>query len=51
MLFYVSVYLFTLDFYFMRPGLARPLAWGGQGRPGGAGNVTWAMRDTRALAH
>ena len=31
-MFYVSVYLFTLDFYFMRPGLAQPLALGDQGR-------------------
>ena len=47
------MFLFTLDFYFMGPGLAQaqPLAWGGQGRPGGAGNVTWAMRDTRARAN
>ena len=50
----LCVFMFTLENFYlsMRPGLAGPLAWGGQGRPGGGGAiVTIAMRDSRARAN
>ena len=48
------MFMFTLENFYlsMGPGLAGPLAWGDQGRPGGGGAcVTIAMRDSRARAN